>query len=73
VGAISDDPELERARLAHLHAARRREDLTPYKAALAEAKIAAYVRKTLAMAPPLNDEQKQRLAALLRPVKESRG
>ncbi|MGV0772291.1 hypothetical protein [Mycobacterium syngnathidarum] len=37
--------------------------------ALAEAKIAAYVNKVLSQAPPLSDEQRTRLAELLRPVR----
>ena len=32
---------------------------------LAEEKIAAYIAKTVAAAPPLSDEQRDRLAALL--------
>lgn len=34
---------------------------------LAAAKLAEYVRKTVAEAPPLTDEQRERIAALLRP------
>ncbi|WP_115277812.1 hypothetical protein [Mycolicibacterium tokaiense] len=34
---------------------------------LAEAKIKAYVQKTLSAAPPLSDDQIARLAALLKP------
>lgn len=37
---------------------------------LAEAKIAAYVQRVLAAAPPLSDEQRTRLAELLRPVRK---
>ncbi|WP_131812477.1 hypothetical protein [Mycolicibacterium fortuitum] len=36
---------------------------------LAEAKIAQYVERVLATAPPLSDEQRTRLAELLRPVR----
>ena len=36
---------------------------------LAEAKIADYVQRVLAASPPLNDEQRTRLAELLRPVR----
>ncbi|WP_273733367.1 hypothetical protein [Mycolicibacterium septicum] len=36
---------------------------------LAEAKIADYVERVLAAAPPLTDEQRVRLAELLRPVR----
>ena len=38
---------------------------------LAEAKITDYVEKVLAQAPPLSDEQRTRLAELLRPVRRS--
>ena len=46
------------------NAARRRAD----KAA---AKIAAYIERTLAAAPPLTDEQRVRLAELLRPARHT--
>lgn len=36
---------------------------------LAAAKIGDYIEKVLAEAPPLNDEQRTRLAELLRPVR----
>lgn len=36
---------------------------------LAEAKIATYVQSVLDSAPPLTDEQRTRLAELLRPVR----
>nr|WP_242600153.1 hypothetical protein [Dermacoccus nishinomiyaensis] len=41
-------------------------DLTELKREHAAAKIAAYVEKTVAEAPPLTDEQRDRLATLLR-------
>jgi hypothetical protein len=41
------------------------------RADLAEAKIADYVEKILAEAPPLTHEQRTRLAELLRPVRVS--
>lgn len=37
---------------------------------LAEANIAAYIERVLAEAPPLSDEQRTRLAELLRPVRQ---
>ena len=40
---------------------------------LAEAKIAAYVERCLASAPPLTDESRARLAELLRPVRVNGG
>lgn len=36
---------------------------------LAEAKIADYIRRVVDAAPPLTDEQRTRLAELLRPVR----
>lgn len=36
---------------------------------LAEAKIADYIEKVLAQRPPLTNEQRNRLAELLRPVR----
>jgi hypothetical protein len=41
------------------------------RADLAEAKIADYVERVLAEAPPLTDEQRTRLAELLRPVRHT--
>jgi hypothetical protein len=45
---------------------------TDAKRDLAAAKITAYVEKILAAAPPLSDEQRTRLAELLRPVRRRR-
>ena len=39
------------------------------KQLLAEAKIAQYISKTLAAAPPLTEEQRNALAELLKPVR----
>jgi hypothetical protein len=44
-------------------------ELDDARRGLAEAKIAAYIEKVLAAAPPLSDEQRTRLAELLRPVR----
>ena len=44
-------------------------EVTNARKALAEAKIADYVEKVLAQAPPLSDDQCARLAELLRPVR----
>jgi hypothetical protein len=38
---------------------------------LAEAKIADYIERVLAEAPPLTDEQRAKLAELLRPAREA--
>jgi len=40
---------------------------------LAEAKIADYIRRVVDAAPPLTDEQRTRLAELLRPVRREGG
>jgi hypothetical protein len=51
-----DDPELAEARAALIEARR----------GLRAEQLAEHVRKVLAIAPPLSDEQKERIAALLR-------
>jgi hypothetical protein len=38
---------------------------------LAQAKIADYIERVLAEAPPLTDEQRAKLAELLRPAREA--
>lgn len=43
------------------------EKITAARRDLAATKIAEYVRKTVDAAPPLTDEQRERIAALLRP------
>jgi hypothetical protein len=40
---------------------------------LASAKIADYIERTLAAAPPLTAEQRDKLAELLRPVRAAEG
>ncbi len=49
------------------------EQIASAKAALAEAKLAAYIERTLAEAPPLTDRQRTALAELLRPVRIAAG
>lgn len=44
-------------------------DLIDARRDLAAEKLAAYVAKTVADAPPLTDAQRDRIAALLRPTK----
>ncbi|QFS91146.1 hypothetical protein FIV07_10310 [Mycobacterium sp. THAF192] len=44
-------------------------ELTAAKRDLAAAKIANYVDRVLSEAPPLSDDQRNRLAELLRPVR----
>lgn len=59
----------ERNRYAALR--RHRPGSTEERAAhrsLVEAKISAYIEKAIADAPPLTPEQRDRIAALLRPV-----
>lgn len=43
-------------------------ELAQARAELAEAKLAAYITRTVATAPPLSAEQRNRLALLLRPA-----
>jgi hypothetical protein len=60
-----------RSRVAVAH---RQKDPAAIRAARqehAEAKIAAFIEKTLAKAPPLSGEQRTRLAELLAPVRTS--
>ena len=45
------------------------EDVAGARRELVAAKLAAYVSKTVAEAPPLTDAQRDRIAALLRPTK----
>lgn len=66
---MADSPTLARSRLANAH--RRGEApevIAERKAALAEANIAAAIERSLVAAPPLTDEQCERLAAMLRSV-----
>lgn len=65
----------QRAKIGALSRSRNQDDpeLVGAKRDLAEAKITAYVEKILAQAPPLNDEQRTRLAELLRPARQGGG
>lgn len=47
--------------------------VTDARRALAEAKIADYIERTLAEAPPLTDRQRTALAELLKPVRVTAG
>ncbi|CAJ1504289.1 hypothetical protein MU0083_003399 [[Mycobacterium] kokjensenii] len=47
------------------------EKITEARRELAEAKIHDFVERTLSQAPPLTDEQRTRLAELLKPVRKS--
>lgn len=44
-------------------------DLINARRDLAAAKLDAYIKKVVSEAPPLTDEQRDRIAALLRPTK----
>lgn len=60
-----------RGRVASLSRSRSADDpdLIEARRALAAEKLAAYVAKTVADAPPLTSVQRDRIAALLRPTK----
>lgn len=60
-----------RGRVASLSRSRSADDpdLIEARRALAAEKLAAYVAKTVAEAPPLTSAQRDRIAALLRPTK----
>ncbi len=61
----------ERARVASLTRSRQADDpeLIEARRRLRTERTAAYIEKMLAEAPPLTDEQRARLAELLRPVR----
>jgi len=62
------DPELRRlAALAGAGARNHLADAPARRAALAEARLARHITDVVAQAPALTDEQRDRLAALLRP------
>lgn len=48
-------------------------ELTDARRDLAEAQISAYVQRVLDASPPLTDEQRTRLAELLRPARAGAG
>ena len=64
-----------RARIGGLSRDRRPDDpeLLDAKRSLAAEMLTEYIEKILAEAPPLNDEQRTRLAELLRPVRRNGG
>jgi len=71
MAAINPEVALRRSRLAIAH---RRHDAVAVVDAqrdLAAANIAAFVERTVAAAPPLTAEQRDRLALLLRPTASS--
>lgn len=61
-----------RARIAALSRDRAPDapEITAARRELIEAKAAAYIEKVLTEAPPLTNEQRTRLAELLRPVRK---
>lgn len=69
-------PEVSRARATHAALSRcvksgerSADELLVTKAALERAKISAKIDELVAASPPLSDEQRTRLAELLRPVR----
>ncbi|WP_428339994.1 hypothetical protein [Mycobacterium sp.] len=68
--ALSKAAAHHRAKIGALSRSRSSDDpeLLEAKRSLIEAQAAAYIEKVLAEAPPLNDEQRIRLAELFRPA-----
>ncbi|APX32403.1 hypothetical protein BH708_06345 [Brachybacterium sp. P6-10-X1] len=62
-GKTSDPVHLARSAVAN--AVRTRQDPTPARQQLKEAKLTRWIDEALATAPPLTDEQRHRLAAML--------
>ena len=65
-----------KGRLIHAHrknSGRTPEQIEDLRRDLNEAKIADYLERVLAQAPPMTDEQRTRLAELLRPVRVNGG
>lgn len=67
---MSDSPRAVRARLAAKLRHHPEQDHSDTRRDLAAANLEQYVRKVLSAAPPLTDEQRTRLAELLRPVRQ---
>lgn len=59
-------PTVTKARSLVAHDAKANRDQTESRRILAEAKLARYIRETVAAAPPLTAEQLDRLATLLK-------
>ena len=70
---MSNPVRTEKARLAANVRHHPNKDHTENRRDLAAAKLDAYIEKILAAAPPLTDEQRTKLAELLRPVRQSGG
>ena len=76
MAALSPAAARYRARIAALSRAReagnpdRDTQMAAARRGLAEAKIADYIERVLDAAPPLTDEQRTRLAELLKPVRQ---
>jgi hypothetical protein len=73
--ALSPAVTHERARIAALSRDRQPDDpkLVEARRNLHAARLKQHIEKTLAAAPPLTDEQRCRLAELLRPVRRLGG
>lgn len=72
--ALSAQSRHHRARIAALSRTDRAPDdpeLTDARRGLRAARAEEYINKLLAAAPPLSDEQRTRLAELLRPAREA--
>ena len=65
---MSSSWTLERARLANHHRYKPDQDDTDLRRNYAAARVEDYVRRTVAAAPPLTDEQRARIAAALLPA-----
>lgn len=62
-GKTSDPVHLARSAVAH--AVRNKKDPTPARQQLKEAKLTRWVQEALETAPPLTEEQRHRIAAML--------
>lgn len=75
MAALSADAAHQRAKIGALSRDRKPDDpeLVGARRALAEIRLTEYIEKVLGAAPPLSDEQRCRLAELLRPVRARAG
>jgi len=72
--ALSPQASRERSRIAALSRSRSDDDpeLNAARRDFLAAKAEAYIKKVLAEAPPLSDEQRNALAELLAPIRQTR-
>ncbi|MGH3634339.1 MAG: hypothetical protein ACRDTS_09630 [Mycobacterium sp.] len=73
--ALSADAKHHRGRIAGLSRDRQADDpeLVDARRGFVAARLEDHINKVLAAAPPLTDEQRTRLAELLRPVRRNGG